>query len=117
MPSYRTAQGKSLDMAALAARNERTRAVGNMSVNARGDTIDAKGKVIVPVTQRASQAYQKTVSSRAVNNIAKNTTPAAVDRAEEEFTADDLGFDDDDSVEIEQIKAQQAAPPASKKTK
>jgi len=117
MASYRTAQGKSLDMAALAARNERTRAVGNMSVNARGDQIDAKGKIIVPVTQRASQAYQKTVSNRAVNNVAKNATPAAADQMEEEFTADDLGFDDDDSAEVEQIKAQQTATTTSKKSK
>jgi len=117
MPKYRTAQGKTLDMSALAARNERTRAVGNMSVNARGDTIDATGKIIVPVTKRVSQAYQKTVSERAVNNLARNAAPAAPDQVEEEFTADDLGFDDDESLEIEQIKAQEIATPTSKKTK
>ena len=42
MAQYRTAQGKNIDMAALAAKNERTRAVGNMNVNARGDTIDGR---------------------------------------------------------------------------
>lgn len=47
MANYRTAMGKTIDMTSLAKRNEHTRAVGNMSVNARGDTIDAKGKVIV----------------------------------------------------------------------
>ena len=41
MPQRRSAQGKMIDMTALAARNERVRAVGNMNVNARGDTIDA----------------------------------------------------------------------------
>ena len=47
MAQHRSAQGKIIDMAALAAKNERVRAVGNMPVNARGDTIGANGKVIV----------------------------------------------------------------------
>ena len=44
MANYKTAMGKTVDMAALAAKNEKTRAVGNMKVNARGDTIDAQGR-------------------------------------------------------------------------
>jgi hypothetical protein len=44
MAIHRTALGKQIDMAALAAKNEKTRAVGNMKVNARGDTIDGKGE-------------------------------------------------------------------------
>jgi len=118
MAQYRTAQGKSLDMAALAARNERVRAVGNMPVNARGDTIDSQGKIILPVTQATSEAYKRTVADRAVNNVSKNTTPnypATVDSIEE-FTADDLGFDDADSIEIETIKAQELKT-TSRKTK
>ena len=46
MSKYRTAQGKMVDMSALQAKNERTRAVGNMKVNARGDTIDSNGKLL-----------------------------------------------------------------------
>lgn len=120
MAQYRTAQGKSLDMSALAARNEHVRAVGNMSVNSRGDTIDSQGKIVVPVTKRVSQAYQKTVSERAINNVASpaSQTLAMADPLEEEITADDLGFDDEESAEVEQIKAQEAsiAPTTTKKT-
>ena len=65
MGIYRTAQGKRLDMAMLARKNERVRAVGNMSVNARGDTIDSQGRVIVPVTKKVGDKYQRTVSNRA----------------------------------------------------
>jgi len=43
---HRTAQGKALDMDALILKNEKTRAVGNMNVNARGDEIDSKGKIV-----------------------------------------------------------------------
>jgi len=43
---HRTAQGRALDMDALILKNEKVRAVGNISVNARGDQIDAKGNII-----------------------------------------------------------------------
>ena len=46
----KTALGKNLDMGSLILKNEKVRAVGNMNVNARGDTIDGHNKVIVPVT-------------------------------------------------------------------
>jgi hypothetical protein len=43
---YKTMQGRELDMDKLIARNEMEIAVGNMSVNARGDQIGAGGKII-----------------------------------------------------------------------
>ena len=39
MSRHRTAMGKSIDMAGLIARNEKTRAGGNKSVNARGERV------------------------------------------------------------------------------
>ena len=56
MKNYRSAMGKSVDMGALVAKNEHVRAVGNMSVNARGDTIDSNGRIIKPVTAKVNQA-------------------------------------------------------------
>lgn len=118
MSVYRTAQGKPLDMSALAARNERVRAVGNMSVNARGDTIDSHGKVLVPVTKKVGDSYQKTVTNRAANLVKRKheitqpieTAPAPemkIDITEEiELLADELQIEeDDDALEIEAIKA------------
>lgn len=64
MSKYRTAQGKIIDMGALIAKNEKTRAVGNMKVNARGDTIDAYGRIIKPVTEKVNENYAKTVGNR-----------------------------------------------------
>jgi hypothetical protein len=43
----KTARGKTINMANLAARNETARAVSNMPINARGDIIDNRGKVRV----------------------------------------------------------------------
>lgn len=58
---YTTANGKAVDMGALRLKNEKTRAVGNMKVNARGDVIDDKGGVISSKTQQAKQAYNNQV--------------------------------------------------------
>jgi hypothetical protein len=43
----KSARGKIVDMAALAAKNETTRAVGNIPMNARGDRINPDGSVKV----------------------------------------------------------------------
>lgn len=67
MKIYKTAQGKRVDMSALAAKNETVRAVGNMKVNARGDTIDGFGRVVTPATQRVNEMYSKTVGNRSAN--------------------------------------------------
>ena len=123
MGIYKTAQGKRLDMSILARKNERTRAVGNMSVNARGDTIDAQGKIIVPVTKKVSDKYQRTVSTRAAT-LAKRkedllqpieTSPGPetkLDIADEfELLEDEQEIDDlaEFEIEIEEIKAQEVA--------
>ena len=45
MRNVRTAKGKKLDMAGLAAKHEEVRAISNVSMNARGDRLDKNGKV------------------------------------------------------------------------
>ena len=44
--TYKTAQGKTIDLGALLLQNEQVRAVGNMNVNARGDLLDGSNRVI-----------------------------------------------------------------------
>jgi hypothetical protein len=58
MKSVKTARGRSLDMSALAAKNEKTRAISNMPVNARGDIIDNRGNVKIP-REKVSKEYYK----------------------------------------------------------
>jgi hypothetical protein len=53
-----------VDMASLAAKNEKTRAVGNMNVNARGDILNSHNEVIQDATQRVNQTYQRSTESR-----------------------------------------------------
>ena len=115
MANYRTAMGKSVDMAALSAKNEKTRAVGNMKVNARGDTIDAQGRIIRTATAKVNDSYNKTVGNRSAQPVRSKSKPAApvappkpkidlgelteMEREIEESYADDL--------EVEKIKAQE----------
>ena len=58
---YTTAQGQKLDMGSLRLKNENTRAVGNMKVNARGDLVDDMNRVISKKTDQVNQQYQKQV--------------------------------------------------------
>ena len=64
MANYRTAMGKSVDMAALTAKNEKTRAVGNMKVNARGDVINDAGLVTHAKPQQLHKQYSQQVQVR-----------------------------------------------------
>jgi L-cysteine desulfidase len=109
MGNYRTAQGKSIDMAALAAKNERVRAVGNMKVNARGDTIDATGKVVVPVTQKVGQQYQKTVGNRSAQPKKDSEIIKVAPKVKEQLTKEEMDLEAsfNDDLEIEEIKAKQ----------
>jgi len=121
MAKYRTAMGKVVDMSQLAAKNERARAVGNMSVNARGDTIDATGKIVLPVTKKVGDRYQKTVSNRAANIVKKKQvdsfTPIESAPAPEtkidltELVEEELEFLDttEEDETIDRIKAIEAA--------
>jgi hypothetical protein len=114
MATYRTALGKTVDMAALQTRNERVRAVGNMSVNARGDTIDAFGNVVKPVTQKVNEKYSKTVGNRSAQprkpaqQPVSQSVPAPapkVDFSELNEIERELEESIDDDIEVEKIKA------------
>jgi len=55
--TYRSAQGKMVDIGALQLQNEDIRAVGNMAVNARGDLIDAWNRPINSRNQQVARQY------------------------------------------------------------
>jgi hypothetical protein len=59
MALHRSAHGKMIDMTALRNKNERVRAVGNMNVNARGDTIDSDNRIINDVSKRVNKLYAR----------------------------------------------------------
>jgi uncharacterized membrane protein YukC len=87
MSVSRSAMGKSVDMSALVARNEKVRAVGNMNVNARGDILDSNNKIIQDNNQRVKKAYNQAVRNQAQPVQADELSPE-----EKKF------FDDDEDV-------------------
>jgi hypothetical protein len=77
---HKTALGKTFDMAALRAKNEKVRAVGNMNVNARGDIIDSNNNVIHDANKRVNVMYEKTMQNPAASRR-KAPAPAAAPTA------------------------------------
>ena len=61
--TYRTAQGKTVDLGQLILQNENVRAVGNMNVNARGDRLDSSNKVIDSKNQQIQRQHQRQIAS------------------------------------------------------
>lgn len=113
MKVYRSAMGKIVDISALEAKNEHVRAVGNMGVNARGDKIDAHGRVIVPVNERVTGNYSQTVGNRSANAqknpVKKSSTPVSPVVKQEELTEAEMEIENsiEDDLEIERIKAEE----------
>jgi hypothetical protein len=106
MGVYRTALGKQIDMSALAAKNEKTRAVGNMKINARGDTIDGHGRVIEPVTSKVAKQYEKTVGNKSA--LPTNKKPPVKKpeiNLDEDLMKLEEEFNDDAALEMEKEKA------------
>jgi len=76
--NIKTARGRTLDMAGLIARQERTRAVSNVkSVNARGDEIDSSGKVVKPVNQVVAESYASQVGNKSAHATKSSANPNA----------------------------------------
>ena len=115
MSIYRTAMGKTVDMAALATKNEKVRAVSNVkNINARGDTIDVHGKIIVPITEKTNNMYANTVGNRSAHvtkNPARNPArlkpeqPIITEPLTEVEKELEAAFEED--LEIEEIKLQE----------
>jgi len=125
MAIVRSAMGKSVDMSALVSKNEKTRAVGNVkNINARGDTIDAFGKVIKPVTEKVSNAYSKTVGNRSAQplkrprpTIQPDASPVKAEIDLAELTPEELELEEsfNDDLEIEKIKEEEIKKATKKK--
>jgi hypothetical protein len=85
---YRTAQGRIVDLGALESQNEHVRAVGNMNVNARGDKLDADGRVISTRSQQVNRNLDRATNTAAgpipSSSRAQKEDTAAVRAAEQE---------------------------------
>lgn len=104
MAVHKTAMGKAVDMSSLSAQHEKTRAVGNMNVNARGDIVDSHNRVIQDNTKRVTATYNNSVSdyltpstpTPSVTKISELTPDEPVELTDDEKEL----FDDSDETEV-----------------
>lgn len=116
MTVYRSAHGRPVDIAQLATKFEKVRAVGNMNVNARGDVIDNENNVVKDNTNRVKKSYNNVVGKNptvqkpkapaqqvatSAPNKVINTAPELSEVERELFNEVD-DFNEDD---IQQIKS------------
>lgn len=94
---YSTMMGKALDMDALRTKNEKVRAVGNMNVNARGDTIDSHNRVINDNNKRINSMYAKLMKDKANMPPVKQEVEKPKSKIiKNDLSTEELGFDDYD---------------------
>jgi hypothetical protein len=72
---YKTAHGKTIDIDTLRLQNEKTIAVGNMKVNARGDQLGRGGEIIQTRNQLMAQQYPKMQTPIATNDTVNDVAP------------------------------------------
>ena len=65
---YRSMQGKIVDLEKLAARNELVPAIGNVSVNARGDELGPGGRIVRKREDIVSEYYEKNTNFTPIEN-------------------------------------------------
>jgi len=79
---YKSAMGRVVDIGALMLENENVRAVGNMNVNARGDTLDSTNRVIESKTKQVQKHYQKQSTNTSAMEPTTSTIVAKKHQAE-----------------------------------
>jgi hypothetical protein len=111
--TYRTAQGKTVDLGALQLQNETVRAVGNMSVNARGDLIDGWNRPIDTRNKQVSRQYNRQTTN-VTDTPVNNTPPKAqkVKKTKEKAPAVSVPTPPEDFQDDFEKPAQQPAQPA-----
>ena len=108
--TYRTANGKTIDMENLILKNAKVRAVGNMNVNARGDVIDSTNETTSQRSAQVNRSYRKQTG-----NVVKDQPVVTSKKAEEEII---VGLDDTPVPAVKEAKGGLAdAIAKTKKTK
>jgi hypothetical protein len=79
---YKSAMGRVVDLGALMLENENVRAVGNMNVNARGDTLDNANRVVESKPKQVQKHYQRQSTNTSATTPAASTREAKKQQAE-----------------------------------
>lgn len=110
--TYRSSQGKAVDLGALLLQNENTRAVGNMGVNARGDRIDNRGGVVDSKVKQTNRQYNKQIGP--VDDLPVASRRAAADLVPDPVVQDEVPAPVVKSTKTRKSSAEKAATKAAK---
>lgn len=86
--TYRTANGKQVDLDLLISRNELTPAVGNAKVNARGDELGRGGQIVRKREDVMREYYENSTGMKTERVVRKSSavpdtpTPTTAEQAE-----------------------------------
>lgn len=83
---YKSAMGRVVDLGALMLENENVRAVGNMGVNARGDTVDGANRVVETRNKQVQKHYKQQVTNTASVVPAVSTRAAKKQQAQQKVS-------------------------------
>jgi hypothetical protein len=100
--TYRTAQGKMINMDSLRVRNEQTIAVGNMKTNARGDEL-GPGGIVVRTRDQVMKEYYDTNAVYTKERVDAGRHDAQAARSREAAVADSTDFPADIMEQDEQM--------------
>lgn len=92
--TYRTAQGKPIDMDALRVRNESTVAVGNMKTNARGDEL-GPGGIVVRTRDQVMKEYYSSNAVYTKERVEQQQQDTRAVRTQTAPMAEEAGIPDD----------------------
>lgn len=114
---YRTSRGKSVDLAQILNENETVRAVGNMNVNARGDTLDSQNEAIQSRNDRIKNQYRRQHKNRVVDDNVPAASAKSAPKPDELDTmlsqAHELAKEY--TAEAQQVAEHEAKPPRGDK--
>jgi hypothetical protein len=132
--THRSALGRPVDMASLRAKNEKVRAIGNMLVNARGDTIDSNDNVINDANRRVNEHYMRSAVNRGIvpkatrNHVDTVQPPVSENEqikrvvpdsdpvsSEEALSAEEMAFESEDEVVAKEIVKEEPKQAKAKK--
>jgi hypothetical protein len=105
---YKSAQGKTVDLGALLLQNESVRAVGNMNVNARGDTLDSTNRVIDQKNRQVQRQYRKQTSP-ASNDLPPTTSNRAARQSPQNVVEEPAPFETPEIVSAVEQKVSATA--------
>lgn len=98
--TYKTMQGKQIDLDLLIKRNELTPAVGNARVNARGDELGPGGRIVRKREEVVKEYYNKSSQPVKTEKVSAKPAPVVADnissKEEEMLEEFDDGWLEDD---------------------